>query len=47
MFKQYVECVGVSFGDGIDFSITKEISEKIISVVEETFGVEFPKKKGE
>lgn len=47
MFKQYAECVGVDFGDGIDFSITKEISEKIISVVEETFGVEFPKKKGE
>ena len=47
LFKQYAECVGVDFGDGIDFSITKEISEKIISVVEETFGVEFPKKKGE
>lgn len=47
LFKQYAECVGVSFGDGIDFSITKEISEKIISMVEETFGVEFPKKKGE
>ena len=47
LFKQYAECVGVSFGDGIDFSITKEIFEKIISMVEETFGVEFPKKKGE
>ena len=47
LFKLYAECVGVKFGDGIDFSITKEISEKIISMVEETFRTEFPKKKGE
>lgn len=47
LFKQYAEYVGVCFGDGIDFSITREISKKIMSMVEERFGIEFPQKKGE
>ena len=42
LFKQYSEFVGVKFGDGIDFQISKEISEKIMSTVERTFGIEFP-----
>ena len=33
---------GVKFGDGIDFTIAKEISEKIMSLVERTFGIDFP-----
>ena len=42
LFKQYAEFVGVKFGDGIDFQIAKEISEKIMATVERTFGIEFP-----
>lgn len=46
LFKAYATFVGVEFGDGIDFSIAKEISEKIMSLVERTFGVDFPLSKG-
>ena len=46
LFKCYAEMVGVKFGDGIDYTIAKEISEKIISLVERTFGVDFPLSKG-
>lgn len=46
LFKAYATYVGVEFGDGIDFSIAKEISEKIMSLVERTFGVDFPLSKG-
>lgn len=42
LFKQYAEFVGVKFGDGIDFQIAKEVSEKIMATVERTFGIEFP-----
>lgn len=45
LFKQYAEFVGVQFGDGIDYSIAKEISEKIMSLVERTFGIDFPVRK--
>jgi len=47
LFKKYAEFVGVKIGNGIDYSITKEISEKIMSIVERTFGIEFPISKGE
>ena len=46
LFKSYAPLVGVSFGDGIDYTIAKEISEKIMSLVERTFGVDFPMSKG-
>lgn len=46
LFKSYAEMVGVKFGDGTDYTIAKEISEKIISLVERTFGVDFPLSKG-
>lgn len=46
LFKEYASFVGVEFGDGIDFSIVKEISEKFINVVENTFGIDFPMSKG-
>lgn len=46
LFKSYAEMVGVKFGDGIDYTIAKEISEKIMSLVERTFGVDFPLSKG-
>lgn len=45
LFKEYAKFVGVEIGDGIDFSIVKEISEKFINVVEKTFGIEFPMSK--
>lgn len=47
LFKKYAEFVGVKIGNGIDYSITKGISEKIMSIVERTFGIEFPISKGE
>lgn len=46
LFKAYASYVGVEFGDGIDYTIAKEISEKIMSLVERTFGVDFPLSKG-
>ena len=46
LFKVYASYVGVEFGDGIDYTIAKEISEKIMSLVERTFGVDFPLSKG-
>lgn len=46
LFKEYAGFIGVKFGDGIDYSAAKEISEKIISMVERTFGVDFPMCKG-
>lgn len=46
LFKEYASFVGVEFGDGIDFSIVKEISEKFINVVEKAFGIDFPMSKG-
>ena len=51
LFKKYAEMVGARFpkdedGDyGPDFNIAKEISEKIIEMVEEIFGVPFPMSK--
>ena len=51
LFKKYAEHVGARFpkdedGDyGPDFDIAKQISEKIIDLVEEVFGVPFPMSK--
>ena len=51
LFKKYAEMVGARFpkdedGDyGPDFDIAKQISEKIIDLVEEVFGVPFPMSK--
>lgn len=45
LFKKYAEFVGVKFKEGIDQTISKEISEKIMSLVERTFGVDFPMSK--
>ena len=48
LFKKYAEMVGARFpkdedGDyGPDFDIAKQISEKIIDLVEEVFGIPFP-----
>lgn len=46
LFKCYASMVGVEFGDGTDYTIAKEISEKIMSLVERSFGVDFPLSKG-
>lgn len=49
LFVQYAEMVGVKFTkedlNNPDWPITKEISEKIIELVEEIFGVPFPVSK--
>lgn len=45
LFKLYAEFVGAEIGDGIDFSIVKELSETFMAMVEKTFGIEFPIRK--
>lgn len=45
LFKLYAEFVGAEIGDGIDFSIVKELSEKFMAMVEKTFGIAFPVRK--
>ena len=44
LFKAYASCAGIVFYEDseIDFRIAKEISEKFIDMVEETFGRKFP-----
>lgn len=45
LFKLYAEFVGAEIGDGIDFSIVKELSETFMAMVEKTFGIAFPVRK--
>ena len=51
LFKEYAEMVGARFPKdedgkyGPDFDIAKQISERIIDLVEEVFGVPFPLSK--
>ncbi len=45
LFKDYASYVGVEFGEGIDYSIAKELSEKFMAVVERVFGIPFPMSK--
>ncbi len=45
LFKAYASYVGVEFGEGIDYSIAKELSAKFMSVVERVFGIPFPMSK--
>lgn len=44
IFRKYASFVGVQFDEDsdIDFSIAKEISEKIIELVEQKFDTKFP-----
>lgn len=49
LFVEYATLVGADFSkedlNNPDWSITKELSEKFIRIVEETFGVPFPVSK--